>query len=206
MSAPQPADSPETPVPFTDVVLLLYLDELPQHQDTAAEPHYEAESLRRAATGAFALGCAAGIEHPYLVKPILEQTHAGESDAIVAECTGTLTEQVAHARQASTPLEPSLFLEPLLEGMVEEPHVPSDAACHILSIGFEYGCILAVVEPRAARLVRNGFNRRQAETLRALEAGESAVAPLGLDPHQPIQQAARELVAAYRKDIGFGIE
>ena len=204
MSAPQPADSPEPAVPFTDVVLLLYLDELPQQQGASDEPNYEAESLRRAAASAFALGCAVGTERPHLVRPILEQTHAGEYDVIVAECAGTLTEQVAHARQASVTLEPSLFLESLLAGLGKEPHVPSDAACHTLSIGFEYGCILAVVESRAARLVRNDFNRRQAETLRALEAGESAEVPLGLDPHQPIQQAARELVAAYQQDIGFG--
>ena len=205
MSTQPPAEHVESALSFTDVVLVLYLDGLPAH-DSGEGPHYDNQPLRRAADSVFALGCAVGTEQPHLVGPILEQTHPGESGVIVDECAATLTERVAHARKAEETLNPTHFLEPLLEELDQEPHVASEAASNVLSISFEYGCILASVEPRAAKLVRNDFNRRQAGLLRALEDGESAEVPLGPDPHQAIQETARELVAAYQEDIGFGDE
>jgi hypothetical protein len=202
VSTPQPDDDTEAGLVFTDVVLLLYLDQLPQH-DNEDGPHYDNQPLRRAADSVFSLGCAVGVEQPKLIKPILEQTHPGESAAIIADCASTLTEQVASARKAGATLEPELFLKPLLVELDQEPHVVSEAANNVLSISFEYGCVLASVQPKAAKLVRNDFNRRQAQLLRALEQDDTGDVPLGPDPHQPLQETARELVSAYQEDIGF---
>jgi len=200
------SDTDEPHVPLTDVVLMLYLEEVPLvSDDPSVEPTYETEALRNASLGAFAMGCATGMDFPDLIRPILEQTHPDEgADTIIEDCEGPLTEQVEEARAASQELNAGLFLESLFEAMEDDPEVEAQAAYNILSISFEYGCILAKVERRAALLVRNDFNRKQAELVEAMERGEEPFPVLGPDPKRPIQDTAKELVTAYHADIGFG--
>jgi hypothetical protein len=206
MTQPTSGGDDEQHVPLTDVVLMLYLEEIPQVSESpSGQPAYETEALRRAAMGAFAMGCATGMEFPDLVRPILEQTHPDEgADTIIEDCEGPLTEQVVEARAANQGLSSELFLESLFEAMEEDPEVEAQAAYNVLSISFEYGCILAKVERSAALLVRNDFNRKQAEQVEAMERGEEPFPVLGPDPNRPIQDTAKELVTAYQADIGFG--
>jgi hypothetical protein len=140
MTQPISGSDIEQHVPLTDVVLMLYLEEIPQvSEGPSGEPIYEAEALRKASAGAFTMGCAIGMDFPDLVRPILEQTHSDEG----------------------------------------------------------------AVERRAALLVRNDFNRKQAEQVEAMERGEEPFPVLGPDPNRPIQDTAKELVTAYQADIGF---
>ena len=71
-------------------------------------------------------------------------------------------------------------------------------------MAFEYGCIRAHVERAAAMMVRNVFNRAQAEALAEFEAGTNDDLPPGPDPHRPLQDLAAEILSAYEADIGFG--
>jgi hypothetical protein len=205
MTQPISGSDIEQHVPLTDVVLMLYLEEIPQvSEGPSGEPIYEAEALRKASAGAFTMGCAIGMDFPDLVRPILEQTHSDEgADTIIEDCEGPLTEQVVEARAANQELNSALFLESLFEAMEEDEEIEAQAAYNVLSISFEYGCILAKVERRAALLVRNDFNRKQAEQVEAMERGEEPFPVLGPDPNRPIQDTAKELVTAYQADIGF---
>ena len=192
------------------MVLALYLEGLPSQDDAGGISYYDPDPLMEAACAAFALGCALAIESPQQVMPVLKQTHPDDAEAIVAECTPPLLEQVAEARASSAELRPELFLEALLEALEESEPVEAEVAYNIISIAFEYGCILAHVERRAALTVRNGFNRLQAQALSAQAGQQSediADAPrylAGPDPHRPVQDLARELLSAYEQDIGFG--
>jgi hypothetical protein len=69
-------------------------------------------------------------------------------------------------------------------------------------MSFEYGCILAHVQRPAAIMVRNAYNRAQAETVEEFEGGESDV-PSGPDPLQSLQGLATEIMDAYVADVGF---
>ena len=191
---------------LTDVVLALYLEGLPRRDDPDGTSYFEAEPLTEAAAGAFALGCALGAAFPDRVRLILEQTHPGEVDAIISDCADPLEAEVAEAREAGRELEPSLFMASIFEAMDDVEPVEADVACNVVSIGFEYGCILAEVERRAAQMVRNSFNRRQAEVLRAAADADSAegLILVGPDPERPVQELAQEVLAAYEKDFGFG--
>ncbi len=193
---------------LTDVVLALYLECLPR--DDAHDRHsYSTGPLVEAAEGAFALGCALGVEFPDRVSLILGQTHPGEVQAIIDDCTGPLQDQVVEAREAGAELEPALFMGSLFEALEENEPVEADAACNILSIAFEYGCVLAHVERRGAQLVRNSFNRRRALAAQGQAPTESAEGPpppaTGPRPGlgRPVQELAHELVGAYESDIGF---
>ena len=72
-----------------------------------------------------------------------------------------------------------------------------------MSIGFEYGCVVARLERSAAILVRNAYNRDRRETLDDIEAGDDVEPPEGPDPYQSLQELAAEIMAAYEADIGF---
>ena len=148
-------------MPLTDVVLSFYLEELPSRQEADGSLLYDLEPLLEAGAGAFVLGCALGIEAPDTVASVLEQTHPGEVAAIVEDCTAPLVASVEEAQGSGTEMGP-----------------------HVLSIAFEYGCILATVERRAALVVRNGFNRHAADG-------------------PTIQETARRILAAYEADYGF---
>ncbi len=194
---------------LTDVVLALYLEGLPR-DDAHGSHSYSTGPLTEAAEGAFALGCALGVEFPDRVSLILAQTHPGEVQAIIDDCTGPLQDQVVEAREASAELEPALFMGSLFEALDEDEPVEADAACNILSIAFEYGCVLAHVERRGAQLVRNSFNRRQALAAqgRATTEATSEPPPPAMGPRpsldRPVQELAQELLTAYEADIGFG--
>ena len=197
-------EEPEGPVALTDVVLALYLEGLPTHESEDGERHYESGPLTEAAVAAFALGCAVGVEFADLVTTILEQTHPGAGEHVIEECREPLIEHAAAARRSGEPPEPEDFLDDLLQALEEPAHADTDTAHNALSMSFEYGCILAHVQRSAALLVRNTFDRAQAEALEEFEAGESGDLPPGPDPSGSLQAFAREIVAAYEADIGFG--
>ena len=52
----------DEPLAFTDLVLGLYLESLPSHSHGDEEQFFDAEPLADAVVGAFALGCAIGLE------------------------------------------------------------------------------------------------------------------------------------------------
>lgn len=198
----EPAGKPQEPAALTDVVLALYLEDAAHDEGDDSEPAFDAAAVRQAATGAFALGCAVGIEFPQRVEPTLRQTHGDDAAAILAECKEPLTEQVQEAKSTGGQVAPELFLGSLFEALAEAGAVEANDAYNMLSIGFEYGCILATIDRAAAIVVRNGYNRRVAGILKQLEAGEPVELPPGPDPHQSLQELARELVEAYEKDVG----
>ncbi len=196
-------DDLDEPIALTDVILALYLEGLPSHSHADGEEAFDAEPLSDAVIGAFALGCAVGLEYPERVRTILEQTHPGEAEGIIEQCKAPLTMQVAEARHAAEPLEPEDFVDSLVEAIGQGDYADADTAQNALSMSFEYGCILAHVERGAAMVVRNAFNRDQETAVREYESGDSADLPTGPDPYQPLQDLAREIVTAYEADIGF---
>ena len=196
-------DDLDEPIALTDVVLALYLEGLPSHSHAGGEEVFDSQPLSDAVIGAFALGCAVGLEYPQRVPTIIEQTHPGAAEQIIEECKGPLTLQVAEARHSAEPMEPEDFVESLVEALGQGEHVDGDTAQNALSMSFEYGCVLAHVERSAAMIVRNAFNRDQETGVRDYESGESTDMPAGPDPYQSLQELAKEIVTAYEADIGF---
>jgi hypothetical protein len=195
----------DEPIAFTDVILALYLENLPSHahDDDEDEEFFNAEPLADAVIGAFALGCAIGLEFPQHVRTILAQTHSGQVDEIVAECKEPLSEQVAETRASGQPLEAEDFVDTLVEAINQGEHVDSETAQNALSMSFEYGLVLSHVERTAAMVVRNAFNRDQETSVREYESGESTDVPSSPDPYQSLQELSKEIVTAYEADIGF---
>jgi hypothetical protein len=193
------------------VVLALYLEDVPYHTGADGAISFDTEPIMEVSAEAFVLGCALGLEFPDRVSLILEQTHPGEVDAIIADCAGPLEERVADARESGAEIGPEVFLESLLDALEESGPVEADVAYNVISIGFEYGCILARVERRAALSVRNGFNRAQATLAQAAAHDKQATGGNGDDqvPADPggiasVQELARELLLAYEQETGFG--
>jgi hypothetical protein len=177
---------------FTDVVLAYLFDDQPFHEDQNGSVAYETDLVTEAAATAFALGCALGAASPGKVPLILEQTHPGEVEEIITECAPPLQEQAALARNGEAELGPELFLGALFETVAEGEPIESDAAYNMASIGFEYGCILALVERSAAQLLRNSYNRHQS-------IGDANPTPAPM----PVQDVASRLLAAYEDDPGL---
>ncbi|MBM3940234.1 MAG: hypothetical protein FJ318_04970 [SAR202 cluster bacterium] len=197
--------APDGPTPLTDVVLAFFLEGIARDPDQDEdETLFEAKPLREAATGAFALGCAVGVEFPKRVDAILRQTHGEDIPNILAECREPLAEQVKEARETGGQVAPELFLGSLFDALEDTGSVEADTAYNILSISFEYGVILTTVDRAASIVVRNAYNRRLREMLKALEEGQPIEVPPGVDPSQSLQEFAKELVTAYEQDIGFG--
>ncbi|MEX2598538.1 MAG: hypothetical protein WD533_02670 [Dehalococcoidia bacterium] len=188
---------------FTDVILALYLEGLPSHSHDDDEEVFDAAPLSDAVVGAFALGCAIGLEYPDRVRAILEQTHPGAVDEIIEECKAPLSAQITEARNATEALEPEDFVEPLVEALGQGDHADADSAQNALSMSFEYGLIVAHMERGTAMVVRNAFNRDQETSVESYEAGDSAEMPAGPDPYQSLQDLAKEIVTAYEADVGF---
>jgi hypothetical protein len=196
----------EGPVTFTDVVIAIHLEGVPTESGEDGDPVFDVVALSESVIGAFALGCAVGVEYPDQVRVILEQTHPGATDEIVDECRGALTERVAAAREAKEALEAETFIGSLVDAVDEGPHADADTAQNALSMSFEYGCILAHLERSAAIIVRNEYNRAQDEAVADFEKGESDETPEGPDPFHSLQELATEVMEAYEADIGFGIQ
>ena len=193
---------PDGPVALTDVVIALYLEGVPAHEDDG-ERHFDAGALSEAAVAAFALGCALGVGSGGRVLDILEQTHPGAVEHVIEECREPLTQQAEAVRRSPEPLEPEDFIDDLLRAIEDDAHPGDDTAHNALSMAFEYGVILAHVARPAAMMVRNVFNRAQAEALSEFEAEASDDLPPGPDPHRPLQDLAAEILSAYEADIGF---
>ena len=194
------------PLAFTDVVVLLHLENAPSHEQ-GGDAFFESESLTEAAVGAFGLGCAVGADFPARISPILEQTHPGEVERIVAECAEPLERQVAAARQATEALAPEDFLHELLETLEESEQADAETAQNAVSMSFEYGLLLARVSRSAAIVLRNAVNRSTEDAMRAAsgDGGESApAADEGEPPFESLQELAAEMMSAYEADIGFG--
>lgn len=160
-----------------------------------------------ASSSAFALGCALGLDHPGQVTLILEQTHVGESQAIISECESPLKSLISDAKESGEEIGAELFLSGLFEVLEDEEPVEANFAYNIISIGFEYGCILAQVERRAALIVRNKFNRELATVPRV----ESSKDPRqeerqregGTKPFISLQQLAAHILSEYEAELGF---
>lgn len=206
------------PLAFTDVVVLLHLENAPSHT-RGGDSFFESDALEEAAVAAFGLGCAVGVDFPARIPQILEQTHPGEVEGIVAECAEPLERQVAAARQATEALAPEDFLHDLLETLEESEHADSETAQNAVSMSFEYGLLLANVSRSAALVLRNALNRSTADAMRAaVGAGESEEGAVDAPPSAPsgpyatedeppfesLQELAAEMMSAYEADIGFG--
>jgi hypothetical protein len=189
---------PSEPPALTDVVMALYLEGLPHDlREVEGEVLYAAGPLRTAATAVFALGCALGIEFPDFVEPVLRQTHDDVAE-ILDECREPLSQQVEEARASGSEVTAEVFMADLFAPLGEGEPIEDEVTYNILSIAFEYGCILASVQRAAAMVVRNAHNR-------ATAAEPAPYAP-GPSPDQKVQDLARELVAAYQKDFGLGAD
>ena len=114
-----------------------------------------------------------------------------------------LAARVAASRAGSAPLEAEHFIDDLLQAINQDGYVDNNTALNSVSIGFEYGCVVARLERSAAILVRNAYNRDRRETLDDIEAGDDVEPPEGPDPYQSLQELAAEIMAAYEADIGF---
>lgn len=190
------------------MVVTLYLEELPRTNGHSG-PVYSIQPLAEFASSAFALGCAIGVQFRDTIVPILEQTHPGEAEAIIEDCAGPLRAQILEVREEAIELNPEVFIGSVFEGLEDEEPIDLDATCNILSIAFEYGCVLAHVERGAAQVVRNSFNRRETVTS---NIETSLIAVSGQTPPsqeveqsrlRPIQEFAQELFSAYEAGIGF---
>ena len=181
---------------FTDIVLAWQLEDLP-YRESGETVYYDPDELVEAASAAFAFGCALGLDFPGRLPLILEQTHPGEGEAIVAECAGPLRELAAEARESAEEVGAELFLSSLFEALDDAEPVEAATGYNVISIGFEYGCILAHVERRAAMLVRNSFNRELAAVAQAQRASGPA-------RFQSLQELAREMLLDYEREVGFG--
>ena len=200
----EPVDGGENVLSLTDVVMALYLEGLPRdiHEVGDDEPLYERESLVQAAEEIFGLGCAMGVAFPGRVPAILDQTHPDDVQAILDECRGPLSVQVQDARQSGADVGPWTFLGDLFESLEPKSPVAQDAAYNVLSISFEYGCILGLMERSAGQVVRNRQDRANAEALESAEADPSAPPPPGPFRASPLQVLAAELLEAYEADFG----
>ena len=188
---------------FTDVVIALYLEGLPDSLDENDGLVFESGPLAESVIGAFALGCAVGVEYPTHVRGILEQTHEGVVDEVIAECRESLSERVGEAKAAAEPLEAESFIATLVDGLDGGPFTDVETAQNALSMSFEYGCVLAFAERGAAIVVRNEYNRSQDKALDEFEEGHTEEAPEGPDPFHSLQEFATEVMEAYEADIGF---
>ena len=195
---------PEGPAAFTDVVVVFYLEGLPQH-DHEGESFFDSGPLSEATVAAFALGCAVGVDFPGRIEPVLEQTHPNVVEHIIAECREPLEQQADAARRSTEPLEPEDFIDDLLQALEEAEHADLETAQNALSMSFEYGLILAHVRRSAALVLRNAFNRAQEEAVRELDEEEpdEEDMPPGPAPFESLQEFAAEIMAAYEADIGF---
>ena len=191
------------PLAFTDVVVLLHLENAPSREH-GGDAFFESESLAEAAVGAFGLGCAVGADFPARIAPILEQTHPGEVERIVAECAEPLERQVAAARQATEALAPEDFLHELLETLEESEQADAETAQNAVSMSFEYGLLLARVSRSAAIVLRNAVNRSTEDAMRAASGDGEESAEEGEPPFESLQELAAEMMSAYEADIGFG--
>lgn len=185
------------------MVIALYLEGLPNTLDEDDGVVFESGPLAETVIGAFALGCAVGVEFPLRVTDILAQTHEGAVDDVVTECRESLTQRVQEAKAAAEPLGAESFIAELVDGLDGDPHTDVESAQSALSMSFEYGCILAHVERGAAIIVRNEYNRSQGDALEEFQEGESDEAPEGPDPFHSLQEFATEVMTAYEADIGF---
>lgn len=191
------------PIALTDVVVALHLEGLPAHHHDG-EPFYDCGPLSEAVVASFALGCAVGIDFPARIEPVLDQTHPGQAEHVIAECRGQLEQQAAAARQSSGPIEPEDFLDELLQALEGAEHADVESAQNALSMSFEYGLILARVQRSAAMVLRNAFNRSQQEAVVDFGDGDTdEELPPGPDPFESLQELAREIMDAYDADIGF---
>ena len=197
-------DGPEGPAAFTDVVVVFYLQGLPQH-DHDGELFFDGGPLSEGAVAAFALGCAVGVDFSSRIEQILEQTHTDAVEHIIAECRGPLEQQADAARRSTEPLEPEDFIDDLLQALEEAEHADLETAQNALSMSFEYGLVLAHLRRSAALVLRNAFNRSQEEAVRELDEEEpdEEDVPPGPAPFESLQEFAAEIMAAYEADIGF---
>ena len=190
---------------FTDVVVVFYLEGLPQH-DHDGDLFFDSGPLSEAAVAAFALGCAMGVDFPARIEQMLEQTHPNAVEHIIAECREPLEQQADAARRSTEPLEPEDFIDDLLKALEEAEHADIETAQNALSMSFEYGLVLAHIKRSAALVLRNAFNRAQEEAVRELdqdEPDEDDVPPGPTAPFESLQEFAAEIMAAYEADIGF---
>ena len=195
-------DIDEAPVALTDVVIALYLEGLPSDIGEEDDQVFESPPLAEAVIGAFCLGCAIGVEYPERLLPILTQTHAHDIDEIIDECRASLTQRIDEAKAAAEPIEAESFIAAMTDGLDERPYTSAETAQSVLSMSFEYGCVLAHVDRGAARVVRNEFNRSQEEAVDEFD-GEGDIEPHeGPDPYHSLQDFAEEIIAAYEADIG----
>lgn len=198
-------DDHEGPVAFTDVVVVLHLEGLPQHSHDG-ETFFECGPLSETAVAAFALGCAVGVDFPKRIEQVLEQTHPNVVEHIIAECREPLEQQTDAARRSTEPLEPEDFLDGLLQALEEAEHADVETAQNALSMSFEYGLILAHIRRSAALVLRNAFNRSQEEAVRELDeenSPEEDDVPPGPAPFESLQELAAEIMGAYEADFGF---
>ena len=200
----EPVGGGEDVSSLTDVAMALYLEGLPRdiHEVSDDEPLYERESLVQAAEAIFGLGCAMGVAFPGHVPAILDQTHPDDVQAILDECREPLSEQVQDARRSGDDVGPWTFLSDLFESLEPGRPVAQDAAYNVLSISFEYGCILGLMERSAGQVVRNRQDRANAEALVSAEADPSALSQPGPFRASTLQVLATELLEAYEADFG----
>lgn len=184
-------------------MIALYLEGLPESLDEDDGLVFESGPLADTVIGAFALGCAIGVEYPMRVHSIIEQTHEGVVDEVIAECQESLSSHVQEAKAAAEPLEAESFIAALIDGLDGGPYADVETAQNALSMSFEYGCILAFAERGAAIVVRNEYNRSQDAALEEFEEGQAEEAPEGPDPFHTLQEFATEVMEAYEADIGF---
>ncbi len=186
-------------------MIALYLEGLPQELDEDDGLVFESGPLADTVIGAFALGCAVGVEYPMRVQSILAQTHEGAVDEVIAECSESLKQGVAEAKAAAEPIEAESFIAALVDGLDGGPYADVETAQNALSMSCEYGCILASVERGAAIVVRNEYNRSQDKALDEFQEGQTEEVPEGPDPFHSLQEFATEVMDAYEADIGFGV-
>ena len=178
---------------LTDVIVALYSQVLIHDlQETEDVELISYDSLWAISEEVFTLGCSIGLSNYGDITRILEQTHSDVSD-ILAECSVPLEKEVERAKESHATVSARFFLEVLFEPIVANEPVESDLSHQILSISFEYGCILAMSQRPAAIIVRNAFNRESVNSVS--EKNINSIRD------KPLEEFGEELFSAYKVDF-----
>ena len=199
---PRESFDDDGPVPFIDYVAAIIVDSVEQIE-ADGETGCDARSLEVGITGAFALGCAIGVEFPDRVEQVLEQAFPGDVAEALDELRQPLAEQVAALRNSGAPLEAEAFTAEIAESLDGADAATLEFAVALIRHTFAYGVMLARLERATAIVLRNAMDRAQREAYEELQ--ELQAQGSGEDePFETLQGVARSIMDDYEAEVGFG--
>ena len=192
------------PASFIEYVAAIILGSVEQ-VEVDDEAGYDARSLDVGITGAFALGCAVGVEFPNRIEQVLEQVLPGEVAVVLDELRQPFADQVAALRNSGAPLEAEAFTAEIVESLDGADAASLEVAATLIQQTLAYGIMLARLERATAIVLRNAMDRAQREAYEELQ--ELQIPDAGGDgPFETLQGVARCIMDDYEAEIGFRSE